>query len=134
MITRPSAKGFTVIELMIVIAVIGILAAIAIPAYKQYVVKSNRRAAQSFMSQIAQTEQQYLVDSRQYAPDLPTLQTATQQVATPQGVSAYYTVTLALQGTNGYLITATPIAGGRQASDGALTLDNTGAGTPTAYW
>ena len=59
--------GFTLMELMIVVAIVAILAAIALPAYNQYVIKANRRAAQAEMVEIAVREQQFLLVDRLYA-------------------------------------------------------------------
>ena len=83
--------GFTLIELMITVVVVAILAAIAYPSYLSYLVRSNRAAAQSALMDIAQREQQYLLDARAYAPDLATL-----NVALPPAVSAHYTVAIVL--------------------------------------
>jgi type IV pilus assembly protein PilE len=128
----PSAsKGFTLIELMIAVLIVAITAAIAIPSYTSYLVKSRRTAAQTHLMDIAQRQQQYLLDMRSYAPDLATL-----SVTTPTTVTQYYTVTLS--NTSGppptFTATATPVAGSSQASDGALSIDYTGAKTPANSW
>ncbi|TMH36764.1 MAG: prepilin-type N-terminal cleavage/methylation domain-containing protein [Betaproteobacteria bacterium] len=62
---RP-ARGFTLIEVMITVAVIAILAAIALPAYQEQIRKSRRSAAQGVLMQVASREQQLFLDSRQY--------------------------------------------------------------------
>ncbi len=123
--------GFTLIELMITVAVVAILAAIAYPSYLSYLVRSNRAAAQSALMDIAQREQQYLLDARAYAPDLATL-----NVALASGVSAHYTVAIALTAgpPPGFVATATPIPGTRQAADGALSIDQAGVKTPLDKW
>ncbi len=126
-------RGFTLIELLIAVAIVGILSAIAIPAYKDYVVKSNRGAAQAHLLNWSTTESQYLADARRYATkaELEAI------VSTPNTVSAKYDLTVdapADATPPRFTITATPISGGTQASDPVLTIDNTGAKTPSTKW
>jgi type IV pilus assembly protein PilE len=68
---EPSYKrrtgGFTLIELMITVAIVAILAAVALPSYRQYVVRSKRSAAQAQMMDIANRQQQFLLANRSYA-------------------------------------------------------------------
>lgn len=62
---RKSA-GFTLIELMIVVAIMGVIATIAVPSYTKYVERGQRGAAQQVMAAIASRQQQYLLDARQF--------------------------------------------------------------------
>ena len=65
--TEPKRSGFTLIELMMVVAIISILLAIAVPAYNEYINRAHRAAAQQFLLDVAQRQEQYLLDNRQYA-------------------------------------------------------------------
>jgi type IV pilus assembly protein PilE len=124
-------RGYTLLELMIVVAVIGILASIALPNYQEYLKKARRSAAQSHLMDIAQRQQQYLIDSRSYATSFSDL-----NVETPVDVSTYYTVEITA--TDGpppsFTITAKPKSGTPQAGDADLAIDNTGAKTPADKW
>jgi type IV pilus assembly protein PilE len=124
-------RGFTLIEVMMAVAVIGILAAIAYPSYQAHVVKSRRSAAQASLMEIAQRQQQYLLDARSYAPNLTTL-----GVTIPANVSSFYTFTnVATAGPPPtFTATATPIAGTAQASDPVLGINQAGVKTPTTVW
>jgi type IV pilus assembly protein PilE len=65
-----NARGFTLIELMIVVAVVAILAAVGYPSYRDHVARGQRSQGQQFLSDIAQRQEQFLLDSRQYATAL----------------------------------------------------------------
>lgn len=62
--------GFTLVELMIVVAIVGILSAIAIPSYQRYVVQSRRAEAQSYLHQLALRQEQYWAKNQTYASAL----------------------------------------------------------------
>lgn len=124
--------GFTLIEVMVAVLILGILAAIAVPSYRSHLIKGNRAAAQAHLMDIAQQQQQYLLDTRSYATSVAGL-----SMTTPTSVSTYYTIQDPFTvGTapNSFSVTATPI--GSQASDscGTLTIDNLGNKTPTNCW
>ena len=127
--------GFTLIELMIVVAVVAILAGIAYPSYQTYVRKGHRASAQAFLMDAAQRQQQYFLDNRSYAADLTTLfGTAT---PVPSQVSPYYgTPVLATSAgpPPTFLITATPQ--GTQAASGEpeLSINQAGVKTPSTAW
>jgi type IV pilus assembly protein PilE len=130
-------RGFTLIELMITVAIVGILGAIAYPSYLSFVVKSNRAATKAFIMAVANREQQYILDARVYAPVATNADFSTVLgMAVPKEVSTFYNVSVANVGgnTRTFQISAVPIAGQANASDGTLTLDNTGAKAPADKW
>ena len=124
-------RGVTLIELLVTIVIISILAAIAVPSYRQYIIRSNRSAAKAAMMDLANREQHLLVATRAYA-DTAALQAS--GYVLPEEVSQNYTWSVTLTGPSppSFLITLTPI--GAQIEDGALTLDSEGRRAPIEKW
>lgn len=144
---RKSAQrmgGFTLIELMITVAVVAILARIAYPAYTQYFVRVNRSAAESFLLSVANRQEQYNLDARQYAADPGGLATLG-ITAVPSEVSSSYTIAVTSNNAAtppSYSITATPtgLQLSRDTKCGTLSIDQqgnkgrTGTGTVAECW
>lgn len=127
-------RGFTLTELLITVAILSVLISIAVPNYRQFVIRGKRSAAQSVMMDIANREQQYLLANRRYA-NKATLEA--NGFSLPAEVTENYTWDIAL-GTGprpSFVITFTGI--GTQAADNSpapLTLSSSGEKAPAEKW
>lgn len=112
--------GFTLIEIMIVVAILGILASIAYPSYVRHVQRAHRTDAEAALMQNAQALERHYTENNTYATfnsnDL--VQSDRYTIAFPTNPTA-----------TSFILTATPIAGSTQADDVCkiLTLEHTGA-------
>ena len=125
-IAAKRAPGFTLIELMIVVAVVAILASIAIPSYQEQMRKSRRAQAKADLVEYAQMAERYFTVNNTYVGfTLPTAQSPREA-----GSTARYNLAVAPAATT-FTISAT--ATGSQASDrcGDLGITNTGQKTET---
>jgi type IV pilus assembly protein PilE len=124
-------RGFTLIELMVTVAIVALLAAVAYPAYTRHVVKANRTAAQAQMMDIANRQQQYLLANRTYATKE---QVEASGYSLPTELRVRYDYSITVDATTAPLYTITFTAKGPQLEDGPLTLNNSGVKAPAAKW
>jgi len=119
-------KGFTLIELMIVVAVVAILAAIALPAYQEQVRKSRRAQARSDLAEIVQGLERSFTVNRSYDSSVYSL--PFNHSPREAAGSGFYTLSFSTQTATTYKVQAAPVAGTGQANDrcGTLSIDNFG--------
>ncbi len=133
-------SGFTLIELMITVAIIGILVAIAVPSYSAYLKDSRRTDAIVMLLEVAGEQERFYSENNEYAETMADLGygTGTQNsFASPDG---HYNVTVSARTERTYTLTAAPVAGGAQAGDecGNFLVTSTGGksvtGSGTNCW
>ena len=108
-------KGFTLLELLIVVAIAGILASVAYPQYTEYVKRAARSDAMVLLLDAANKQEQYYADNRSYADDLSLINVPS------KSENGYFTITVEVPDTGtSFTITATA-ASGTVASDTACT-------------
>lgn len=108
-------KAFTLIELMVTVAIVGILAAIAYPSYQNSVIKSRRADAEGILLGLANALERKFTESNSYTG-----------YTLPTSATAYYTISLSQQTTSAYTLSAAPKASQTSDSCGTLTLTHTG--------
>jgi len=122
-------KGFTLIELMIVVAIIGIISAIAYPSYEQYVIRSKRNEAMAALTNAVQAMERFRAANFNYdvaGDNLGSIFATTVPVDGP-AASAYYTLSLEADATT-YTLIATPI-NSMAGKDDPLSISENGSKT-----
>lgn len=127
-----SMGGFTLMELMIVVSIVAILAAIALPSYQGYLVRATRSEAQSALLAFGQGMERYHNQNFSYDGAAAAGATTGSPAPTvyvsqaPLDGTPFYDLTIEAADASSYRLRATPIAGGRQSDDGFLELDSLG--------
>lgn len=125
-------RGFSFLELMIAVVIVAVLAAVAYPAYTSYVGRGYRAEAHTALDRLANLQEQYFMDQRQYANSLVALGESANPALTKGG---HYQIATA-SSTAGFTLTAT--AQGAQASRDSdcqtMTLSADGVRSPATCW
>lgn len=135
MLAYKKNQGFSLIELMIVVAIIGVIGAIALPAYLDSTRKANRRDAQAYMTEFAQFMERNYSESFKYHLESDGATAITiNSYPLPDSVNTHYTPSFTTLTATAFTIQVVPK--GSQASDscGTMTLTETGANTPANCW
>lgn len=125
-------RGFTLIDVMIALAIIGILLMIAFPSYRAYLVRSSRLSAQSELVALANAQEKIFLNSNAYSSNVTSAYTGQSTgglgVTSGKSKDARYSISIAATATT-FTLTATPATGTPQVGDGNLTITENGTRT-----
>ena len=132
---RNASYGVTLIELIIVMIIVGVLAAVAIPSYRNYVIRSNRADAKDALLALATAQEKHYLQCNSYATDIANATdcAAGDVQSTANSKNGWYALAVAAPNpATGFTATATAIAGQNQFQDTAcrsFTVSNFGVRT-----
>ena len=136
LVKRSNATGFTLVELMVVVAVVGILAAIALPSYRNYIIRAARVQAQTEMLELASLQEKVFLNSNSYAFSVSDPYNGTSASSFGLGRTSgntkdgRYALSLDITApAQTFILTATPVAGGTQVGDGTIAVSERGTRT-----
>ncbi|MEJ2161085.1 MAG: type IV pilin protein [Chromatiales bacterium] len=124
---KKKILGVTLIELMVVVLIVGILAAFAIPSYRQYVLRANRADAKATLLRLAAAQEQFYAQNNTYTNNLAAAPPAGLGIAGTE--KGYYQLNVVNADATGFTVTAAPGAMSPQLQDGAcqtFTITATG--------
>lgn len=133
---HANGRGFTLVELLVTVAIASILMAIAVPGYRQFVQRANRTDATTALLRIAAAQEKFYMQNNTYASEAQRGLAPPAGLGVPRTDQALYTLVIAFNPNlapslaQGYIATATPTAGGGQATDAkcaSFTINDQGA-------
>ena len=146
MLKTNRSSGFTLVELLVTLTIIGILTAIAVPSYQNYVIRGSRTAAQTELLQLASLQEKIYLNSNCYTSSITMAYNGTAAINNCTAVPVVstgglnhtdgltsdgkYTLSITTSGTQQtFTITATPVPGKTQENDGTISISENGLKT-----